>query len=113
MLPGPDYEGPKSPAQPAAALAILVAVLVVFVVFALRLTQVDESNFEKDVRAVQDAAVQVATIPLSDVDHSKTAWKSIIQRIDQVENDSRRADPILDPSRAQAQTVLASYAKAT
>ncbi len=114
LLPEPEENTPRIPAMMAAALAILVPVVVVFIVVALRLSQVDVTQFEQTVHEVEIAADQAATIPLTDVDRAKTAWLGVLQRVDTVEtNSGRTGDPTLARIRARAQFVLDTYARVT
>lgn len=114
FLPEPQEGGPKIPSMLAAALAVLVPIVVVFVVVAVRLAQVDLSQFEKMVHDIEQRAQQAASIPTSDVKKSKAAWQEVIKEIDNAEAVAGRAnDPILERSRAQAQDVLDTYAQIT
>ncbi len=114
LLPEPEEGTPHIPAMLAAGLAILVPVVVVFVMVALRLSQVDLTQFEQAVREVEFVRDQAETIPLTDVDRAKTAWLGVLQRIDNVEATSGRTnDPTLMQIRARAQGILDNYAKVT
>jgi hypothetical protein len=114
LLPEPAEGTPHIPAMLAAGLAILVPVVVVFVMVALRLSQVDLTQFEQAVREVEFVRDQAETIPLTDVDRAKTAWLGVLQRIDNVEATSGRTnDPSLMQIRARAQGILDNYARVT
>ncbi len=114
LLPEPDEEGPKIPAMLAAGVAILVPVVIVFLVIAIRLSQVDMSEFEKTVQDVQSAANQAQSIPLTDVAQARAAWTGVIQRVDNAEISSgRTGDPTLNEIRAQAQAILDGFDRVT
>ncbi len=114
LLPEPEEGAPRIPIMLAAGLAILVPVIVVFIVVALRLSQVDYTAFEQMVQDVEVAASQARTIPLTDVEHAKTAWLSVLRRIESVETSSGRiGDPDLTRIRIEGQNVLDGYAKVT
>ncbi|MEP7288044.1 MAG: hypothetical protein ABI947_20005 [Chloroflexota bacterium] len=114
LLPEPEEGGPQIPAMLAAGLAILVPVVIVFIVVALRLSQADMTEFERQVQDVQAAADQASTIPITEQDRSKTVWVGVLQRIDNVELSSGRTDDAtLEGIRAKAQGILDNYAKVT
>src|SRR5260221_1369129 len=114
LLPEPDEGGPKIPAMFAAGVAILVPVVIVFIVVAIRLSQVDLSDFEKTVQDVQTAANQAESIPLTDTEHAKAAWLGVLQRIDSAETSSgRTGDSTLNSIRDEAQGILDTYAIVT
>src|SRR5579859_3059190 len=114
LLPEPDEEGPKIPAMLAAGVAIFVPVVIVFLVVAIRLSQVDMSEFEKTVQDVQSAADQAQAIPLTDVTRARAAWTGVIQRADNAEISSgRTGDPTLNGIRAQAQGILDGFDRVT
>ena len=114
LLPEPDENGPRIPTMLAAAVAILIPVVIVFAVVAINFAQVDVTNFETMVSAVVRDADQAQAIPLTDVNHAKTAWLGVLQRIDQVESSTgRTGDATLEQIRGHAQGVLDNYSKVT
>ncbi len=115
VLPEPTEEnGPRIPAMLAAALAILVPVVVVFIVVALRLSQVDMTQFEQAVRGIESVALDAEKTSANNVEQSRVAWLGVLQRIDDVERNSGRTnDPILARIRAKAQGILDTYDKVT
>lgn len=114
MLPEATENGPKIPSMLAAALAILIPVVVVFVIVAMRLSQIDTSQFEQMVNSVVTAAEQARTIPLEDEKNARTAWLGVMQRIEDAENTTGRTnDPTLATIRGEAQGILDRFAKVT
>ncbi len=112
LLPEPEDGRSHIPAAVAAGAAILIPVLVVFVMVGLRLTQVDETNFEKLVNQVQEQANQAAAVPSGNAVRAKALWLAVIQRVDEAEQ-VHPGDPTLRQIRAQAQTILDGYASVT
>ena len=112
LLPEPEDGRSHIPAAVAAGAAILIPVLVVFVMVGLRLTQVDETNFEKLVNQVQEQADQAAAVPSGNAVRAKALWLAVIQRVDEAEQ-VHPGDPTLRQIRAQAQTILDGYASVT
>ncbi len=115
ILPEPSEDGgPRIPAMLAAALAILVPVIVVFIVVALRLSQVDLTQFEQQVSEVEAAAKQAESVSLDDRTHARAVWQAVLQRVDLVEGSTGRSnDPTLMRVRAQAQRILDTFDKVT
>ncbi len=114
LLPEPADGRAHIPATMAVGLAILIPVVVVFVVVALRLSQVDETNYDSLVNQVQSQANAAAAEPRTNSDRVKTLWLAVLQRVDEAEKlRPGRSDPVLVKIRAQAQGVLDEYAKVT
>jgi hypothetical protein len=115
VLPEPNSEAtPRIPTMLAAALAILVPILVVFVMVALRLSQFDMTQFERQVSDVQQVAEQARGIPLSDQKQAQAVWMAVLQRLDQVEASAGRfGDPALAAIRQEAQGILDTFDKVT
>ncbi len=112
LLPEPEDGSPHIPATVAAGAAIMIPVLIVFVMVGLRLSQVDETNFEKLVAQVQDQANQAAAVPTTNIDRAKTLWQAVIQRVDEADK-LHPGDPVLAQIRAKAQGILDSFASVT
>lgn len=110
LLPEPEDGKSHIPATVAAGAAILIPVVVVFVMVGLRLSQVDNTNFEQMVSQIQDQAAQAERIPHTDVERTKTAWLGILQRLESAERE-RPGDPTLARIRAEAQGVLDGFAQ--
>jgi len=112
LLPEPVDGSPHIPAAVAVGAAILIPAVIVAIMVGLRLTQVDETNFEKLVTQVQAQAVQAAAIPTSSRDQARALWQAVLQRVDEAEQ-VHSGDPSLAKIRLQAQTVLDSFAGVT
>jgi hypothetical protein len=114
VLPEPDENGPRIPAMLAAAMVVLLPVVVVFVVVALRLSQVDITQFEQMLQDLEAATAEAESIPLTDVERARTAWMGIIERIELVEAATGRGnDPVLVRIRGRAQNVLDTFSRVT
>jgi hypothetical protein len=109
LLPEPEDGRAYIPATVAVGVAILLPVLVVFVMVALRLSQVDQTNFEKLVAQVQDQANQAATAASkSDAATAKKLWEAVLQSAVSTEQ-QRPGDPTLEKIRLQAQAALDGF----
>ena len=112
LLPEPEDGSAHIPATFAVGLAVLIPVLIVFVMVGLRLSQVDQTNFEKLVSQVQDQANQALASPPSDPALAQKLWQAVIQRVDDAAL-QRTGDPTLAKIRVQAQSALDGYQHVT
>lgn len=113
LLPEPEDGRAHIPATMAAGVAILLPVLVVFVMVGLRLSQVDQTNFEKLVSQVQDQANKAATAATkADATTAKKLWQAVLQSAINTEL-QRPGDPTLEKIRLQAQDALDRFEHVT
>ncbi len=113
LLPEPEDGRAHIPATIAAGVAILLPMLVVFVMVGLRLSQVDQTNFEKSVSQVQDQANQAAVAaPKADATTATKLWQAVLQSAISAEQ-QRPGDSTLEKIKAQAQGILDGYEHVT
>ncbi len=112
LLPEPEDGSAHIPATVAVGAVVLIPVLIVFVMVGLRLSQVDQTNFEKLVSQVQDQANQAAASPPSDPALAQKLWLAVIQRVDDAAI-QRPGDPTLTKIRALALAALDGYQHVT
>ncbi|MHB8628488.1 MAG: NHL repeat-containing protein [Aggregatilineales bacterium] len=114
LLPEPEDGRAHIPATMAAGVAVLLPVLVVFVMVGLRLSQVDQTNFEKLVSQVQDQANQAAVAAAkADATTAKKLWQAVLQSAINAEQQRPGGDPTLEKIQAQAQSILDGYEHVT
>jgi hypothetical protein len=114
LLPEPEDGSAHISATVAVGAVVLIPVLIVFVMVGLRLTQVDQTNFEKLVSQVQDQANQAAASPPSDPALAQKLWQAVIQRVDDAALQRPGVtDPTLTKIRTQALAALDGYQHVT
>ena len=114
LLPEPEDGSAHISATVAVGAAVLIPILIVFVMVGLRLSQVDQTNFEKLVSQVQDQANQAAASPNSDPVLGQKLWQAVLQRVDDAAVQRPGVtDPTLSKIRAQALAALDGYQHVT